>query len=150
MYNAEALAEPLDDISHSYLRLSLDLSCFRDDSFIGTSKKNKKIIKSKWVQDLPPGHWIAPYLPVVFVRLLKINSRVIHLKPLKVVWQYSIPVSDWSYLYLVSHSAVTQFQAKINSVRAFCRKSKSPLATDCDSGAAQPVSYLCGSPILLS
>lgn len=47
--------------------------------------------------------------------------------PLEVVWQYSIPVFDWNYLYLVSLSAVTEFQAKINAVRTSCRNSKSPL-----------------------
>lgn len=70
---AIALAQPLDDTTCSHLPLPWPFSHFGNDDFIGTTKK-----KSKWIQDLPPRPWIASYLAVVFVRLLKISSRMIH------------------------------------------------------------------------
>ena len=42
LYNAMALAEPLDDISHSCLLLSFHLSYFKDANFMGTNKKKQK------------------------------------------------------------------------------------------------------------
>lgn len=50
LYNAMALAESLDDISHPYLLLSFHLSYFKDANFIGTTKKKKK--KKKKVKPL--------------------------------------------------------------------------------------------------
>lgn len=44
LYNAMALAESLDDISHPCLLLSFHLSYFKDANFMGTNKKTKQ----KW------------------------------------------------------------------------------------------------------